>query len=301
MDGRKDGFHRTLLDNLHDGVYYVDLERRILYWNQAAERITGFPADEVVGGRCSDNILMHVDENGEQLCLDGCPLAATMEDGKLREMEAYLHHKQGHRVPVSVRAAALRDDQGRISGVVEIFTDISSREAKLLRVQELERLAMRDGLTGLANRRYMEDEFSSRIDESERYAVPFGVLFMDIDHFKAINDRYGHDAGDQVLRTVASTLEQCARSFDVVGRWGGEEFVALIRNVDLEALGRIGERYRSLVARSETHSAEGTIRATVSVGGTLLARGDTIEDVLRRADALMYRSKEEGRNRVTVG
>lgn len=301
MDGMKDGFHRTLLDNLHDGVYYVDLERRILYWNQAAERITGFPADEVVGGRCSDNILMHVDENGVQLCLDGCPLAATMEDGKLREMEAYLHHKQGHRVPVSVRAAALRDDQGRISGVVEIFTDISSREAKLLRVQELERLAMRDGLTGLANRRYMEDEFSSRIDESERYAVPFGVLFMDIDHFKAVNDRYGHDAGDQVLRTVASTLEQCARSFDVVGRWGGEEFVALIRNVDLEALGRIGERYRSLVARSETHAAGGTIRATVSVGGTLLAKGDTIEDVLRRADALMYRSKEEGRNRVTVG
>jgi diguanylate cyclase (GGDEF)-like protein/PAS domain S-box-containing protein len=301
MDGREEGFHRTLLDNLHDGIYYVDRERRILYWNRAAERITGFPAEAVIGTRCSDNVLMHVDENGKQLCLEGCPLAATMEDGSLRETEVFLHHKKGHRVPVSVRTAPLRDDQGRIEGAVEIFTDLGAREAKLLRLQELERLAMKDGLTGLANRRYMENELSSRVDESRRYGVPFGVLFMDIDHFKEINDRYGHDAGDDVLRTVASTLEECARSFDVVGRWGGEEFVALVRNVDIEALGRIGERYRSLVARTLAHTAAGTIQATVSVGGTLLAERDSMDDVLGRADALMYRSKEEGRNRVTVG
>ncbi len=199
MDGMKDGFHRTLLDNLHDGVYYVDRERRILYWNRAAERITGFPAEEVIGTRCSDNILMHVDENGKQLCLEGCPLAATMEDGSLRETEVFLHHEKGHRVPVSVRTAPLRDDQGRVEGAVEIFTDLGAREAKLLRLQELERLAMKDGLTGLANRRYMENELSSRVDESRRYGVPFGVLFMDIDHFKKIDDRYGHDAGDDVL------------------------------------------------------------------------------------------------------
>ncbi len=291
----------VLLDNLHDGVYFVDRDRRILYWNRAAERITGFSADEVVGTACADNILTHVNEEGENLCLGRCPLAATMEDGEFREENVFLHHKRGHRVPVSVRAAALQDEEGNITGAVEVFTDISDREANLLRIRELEEMAMLDPLTGLANRRYMEGELEGRIGESERSAVPFGVIFMDIDHFKAINDQYGHDVGDEVLKTVSSTLAKCTRSFDVVGRWGGEEFVVLLRNVDRESLGNIADRYRNLVAQSLTHTAGATIRATVSLGATVLEPGDTLKDVLDRADRLMYRSKEEGRNRVTVG
>jgi len=291
----------ALLRCLYDGVYYVDRERRIRYWNPAAERITGFHADEVVGSRCSDNILMHVDENGENLCITNCPLAHTMEDGRLREVEVFLHHKEGHRVPVSVRASALRDDRDEIIGAVEVFTDVSNREASLLRVRELERLAMLDGLTQLANRRYVEEALTSRIEEAWRYDIPFGVLFMDIDHFKQVNDRYGHDAGDAVLRTVAATLQQNARSFDLVGRWGGEEFVVLLRNVDRAGLERIGERYRHLVAQTRSRAGDETIQATVSIGGTLLQRDETSEDVIQRADRLMYRSKSEGRNRLSVG
>jgi len=291
----------ALLECLHDGVYYVDRERRIRYWNPAAERITGFRADEVVGSCCSENILMHVDEDGETLCTTRCPLAQTMEDGRLRDVEVFLHHKEGHRVPVSVRAAALRDDRGKIIGAVEVFTDVSDREASLLRVRELERLAMLDGLTQVANRRYIEAELSSRIEEAWRYEIPFGLLFMDIDHFKQVNDRYGHDAGDAVLRNVAATLEKNARSFDLVGRWGGEEFVVLLRNVDREGLERIGERYRHLVAQTRTRAGEEAIQTTVSIGGTLLEPDDMLEDVVQRADRLMYRSKSEGRNRLTVG
>jgi len=96
-------FYQDLLDQISDGVYFVTLDRRITYWNGGAERITGYGAHEVLGHRCSEGILRHVDDTGQQLCLHGCPLAAVMKDGRPREAHLYLHHKDGHRVPVTVR------------------------------------------------------------------------------------------------------------------------------------------------------------------------------------------------------
>ena len=101
-------FFSELLDNLTDGVYFVDRERRIVYWNKAAERITGFSKSEVIGCRCLDNILTHVNEEGGNLCHSGCPLAQTIEDGKSRKADVFLHHKDGHRQPVLVGVAPVR-------------------------------------------------------------------------------------------------------------------------------------------------------------------------------------------------
>ncbi len=117
-----DGFYKSVLDNLFDGVYFVDSERKITYWNKAAERITGFFEAEVVNLSCYDKILNHVDETGKQLCLNGCPLAEVLKDGNLREADVFLRHKAGHRVPVSIRITPIYDGD-RIVGAVEIFSD----------------------------------------------------------------------------------------------------------------------------------------------------------------------------------
>ena len=109
-------FYRKILDNLFDGVYFVDRDRVITYWNKGAEKITGYDAGQVMGRSCRDNILNHVTANGVQLCLTNCPLASTMEDGKQREAEVYLHHADGHRLPVTVRASPIYDEQGNIIG-----------------------------------------------------------------------------------------------------------------------------------------------------------------------------------------
>ena len=106
-------FYQDLLDQISDGVYFVTRDRRITYWNGGAERITGFGAEEVLGHSCSEGMLRHIDDTGRQLCLRGCPLAAVMTDGKRREVQVYLHHKDGHRVPVTVRGSALRNPAGR--------------------------------------------------------------------------------------------------------------------------------------------------------------------------------------------
>ena len=146
----------VIVDNLYDGLYVVDRNRIITYWNKAAERISGFSADEVLGKSCSENILTHVDAEGNSLCMGMCPLAKGIADGKQREVELYMHHKDGHRIPVSCRFGVLTDEEGNITGAVELFADISSQKVRESRIQELEKIAMLDRLTQLPNRDYLE-------------------------------------------------------------------------------------------------------------------------------------------------
>jgi diguanylate cyclase (GGDEF)-like protein/PAS domain S-box-containing protein len=296
---KNDAFYKDLLDHLYDGVYFVDPDRRITYWNKGAERITGYRADEVIGRQCADNLLMHSDRHGTVLCRSLCPLAASIQDGRERSTEVYLRHKDGHRVPVTVRVAPMYDQQGRTVGGVEIFTDNTPAAVAFDRLAELERLAYLDSLTGLANRRYAEIMIGARLEELQRYGWRFGVLFIDIDNFKAVNDQYGHDIGDEVLKTVAKTLQNSVRSFDMVSRWGGEEYVGVIANIEGEELLVTANRCRALVEQSGISAAPG-VKVTISVGGTLAGPEDTVASLVKRADSLMYESKKAGRNRVTV-
>jgi diguanylate cyclase (GGDEF)-like protein/PAS domain S-box-containing protein len=294
-------FYLSILDNLQDGVYFVDRDRRITYWSGGAERLTGYQAEEVVGTCCHDNVLMHVSEEGKLLCHDGCPLAATMNDGEPREAHVYLHHRDGHRVPVRVHAAAIRDAEGTIVGAAESFGEVTIQADLHRRLEELKRLAFDDAVTGLGNRRFVELALRSKLREAEETGIPMGLLFIDIDHFKKVNDQHGHEVGDALLRMVSHTLSVNSRPLDVVGRWGGEEFLVLLFNVDLPTMRAIAERLTRLVRRSSLTLAAGTLSVTVSVGGTMLRAKETASAAVERADALMYRAKEAGRDRAVIG
>jgi len=296
----QDSYSR-ILDNLYDGLYFVDRDRVIRYWNKAAERISGYTAAEVVGRSCSDNLLTHVDNNGHSLCLGMCPLAMTMADGEAREAEVFLHHKGGHRVPVSVRISTLTDTDGKVIGGVELFSDMSSFKSIENRIKELEEMALLDTLTRLANRNCIEKEILMRLEEKKRFGLPFGLLFMDIDHFKRFNDTYGHDVGDRVLRFVADTLVKNSRPFDMIGRWGGEEFIGIMRNVTSQQLGDLGNRLLVLVESAYLSLQDERLHISISIGATLVQRDDTMDSLIKRADSLLYESKRAGRNRLTVG
>jgi diguanylate cyclase (GGDEF)-like protein/PAS domain S-box-containing protein len=295
-------FYKNLLDNLTEGVYFLDLDRRITYWNKAAEELTGYPSDEVIGRRCADNILVHCDDKGTSLCEVLCPVAATIASGERREAEVYLKHRDGHRVPIVVRAVPIRrPDNGDIIGAVEIFSDNSSKAQYVREIDELKKKAVIDPLTGLANRSYAETNIMMRMNELARHDAPFGIIFMDIDRFKDINDTHGHDVGDKVLQMVANTLVHASRTFDVVARWGGEEFVASVANISSVQLRAIANRFHALVRQSRLTLDSGTLAVTVSGGATLAQVDDTMETLIKRADSLMYESKLAGRNTVTFG
>jgi len=153
----------------------------------------------------------------------------------------------------------------------------------------------------LANRNYIEREIQSRFEENKRFHVPFGILFIDVDHFKKCNDTYGHDVGDDVLKLIANTFVANARPFDLYGRWGGEEFLGIIRNINNEDLESLGNRLRKLIENSYILHENKKLHVTVSIGATVVRKGDSTGSLIKRADTLLYKSKEAGRNCLTIG
>jgi diguanylate cyclase (GGDEF)-like protein/PAS domain S-box-containing protein len=297
-----DNFFEEILNSLQDGIYYLDRNRTITYWNRGAEKITGYTAEQVIGRSCRNNILNHVNEQGLVLCNDHCPMAATMQDGAPREVYVYLHHAEGHRIPVQVRSTPIRDKDGNITGAVETFSKGASPEMTERRLRKLQQTALLDPLTAIGNRRHLESRLKIRMVDFTENEVVFGLLFCDIDHFKAINDTYGHNLGDKVLRMVAQTLRENIRESDTIGRWGGEEFLVILQDMDENSLRVIGEKLLHLVRRSHLILPDKHILSvTISIGGTLVRKNETIDAVVDRADRLMYQSKANGRNRMTVG
>jgi diguanylate cyclase (GGDEF)-like protein/PAS domain S-box-containing protein len=293
-------FYKALLDNLYDGVYFVDTNRVITYWNKASERITGFTREQVIGRSCQDNVLNHCTEAGVELCKNGCPLTSTIANGKPQEADVYLHHADGHRVPVRVRASAIADEHGDIVGAVETFSNNTDLFKARHKIRNLEQTITIDPLTKIGNRRHGEIRLKSALMEYQETKNPFGLLFVDIDNFKQINDTYGHEMGDRVLYVVANTLRLNLRQTDAITRWGGEEFMILVDTSLPTALREIAEKLRNLIERSHLQLAEAEIGVTVSIGATLVYETDTAETIVARADRLMYQSKTAGKNRVTM-
>ena len=296
----RSGFFRAMIDNLHDGAYFVDRDRRIVYWNKSAEELTGYPSEEVVGRTCDDGILIHVDEDGKDLCRDQCPLVETLQDGELREAEVFLHHKSGHRVPVAIRVAPVRDRKGGITGAVEVFSENSALLTARARIDELEQIATLDPLTRLPSRRCLEQEMVSRVDELARFGRTFGVVSIRVDRMPKIIGAFGRDVGDDVLRMVGNTLIYNCRPFDVVGRWGGAEFLGTVVGVERDGLIKVAERLRALIGKSMLPLEDRTVSVTVSVGAVMAEWGDTADVLVERAEEMMQRSSSMGRDRVTV-
>lgn len=291
--------YRGLLDEIEEGVYFVDRTERIQFWNRGAEAITGFSRAEVIGRTCADNLLCHVDSSGRFLCTNGCPLRRVFLTGVPIETDACLHHKEGHRVPVHIKTKPLLDRRRRVVGAVEVFRGDpgAGRQEKL--IQELSQLAIVDDLTRLPNRRHFDVQLNRRLAEFARYGWLFGVLMIDIDHFKQINDSFGHQLGDDILRLVARTLSANCRMMDTVARWGGDEFTAIIANVDEENLQRAAEKLRSMIEASGLRNpAWERLRTTVSVGCALASPNESAVDLVKRADDMLCFAKGAGRNRV---
>jgi diguanylate cyclase (GGDEF)-like protein/PAS domain S-box-containing protein len=293
-----EGAFRHILDAISDGVYVTGPDRTIVYWSAGAERITGYAAGEVVGHRCDEEILVHTDLTGTRLCVSGCPLQDCIDTGEEHSIsEVFLRRKDGERLAVYVKTALFEIEQERYG--VEIFGELESVAGKELarRSQELSDSAVSDPLTGLFNRRYLDASLSQQFAMFKRLGRRYGVIQMDIDTLKEINDRLGHAAGDEAIGFVADILSANAREMDVTARFGGDEFVIICALATQDDLAVYGRRLVRLVHDSRSALAEDAgLRVTVSAGGSLVAADDPDERaVLARADAAMYRAKHRGR------
>lgn len=172
----------------------------------------------------------------------------------------------------------------------------------VLQRRQYERAAMFDGLTGIHNRRWLDETLHRMVRRHEKNGGSLVVSLIDIDHFKSFNDRYGHAAGDHVLTVVAATLARNLRPTDLVARFGGEEFVIIFPETGLDLAARAADRVREAVAAEALAMPDGTAlpRVTISMGVAQLAPGQSVPDLLKSADFAMYRAKQAGRDRVVV-
>ncbi len=166
--------------------------------------------------------------------------------------------------------------------------------------RKLRHMAATDPLTGLFNRRHMIDSAERELARFQRSQHPIALLLLDIDHFKAINDNHGHEVGDKVLVEVANDIKATLRNQDLIARWGGEEFLAILPDTDLEQARGIAERVRQALMQQRWCFAGKPVAVTISAGVSAFQDGDELKSAINRADKALYRSKENGRNRVEV-
>jgi diguanylate cyclase (GGDEF)-like protein/PAS domain S-box-containing protein len=291
---------QMIFDTLYEGVIMVDMDRKITYWNLGAKRLTGFSSDETIGTMCHDDILNHIDVHGRMLCLDGCPFRQSMIDGKVREMEIYLQHKRGHRIPVRLRTVPIVEE-GKIVGSIEMFIESTQVTDRFKRIGAHGNQILVDPLTHLPNRTMIEHFLETKLNDYNKFGIPFGIAIVDLDNFEAINLTYGLSIGDEVLKLLSESFRHCFKSADIIGRWENDAFIFGFANLSKEALTTICDKIRVVSEGTVLRNMPAKdIDFSASVGGTLIRQEEDLENLLERVHAYLKKAKIKGGNSCVV-
>ncbi|MDC8759479.1 GGDEF domain-containing protein [Janthinobacterium fluminis] len=292
-----------LLDDSMDAVIIIDDHCHIRYLNGAMQKLSGYGGGELLGqdldGLLPDSLGAH-----HTAYVNGYIEANRVSSvlGKVRTFA--IRHRDGHLIPIEMKSI----DLGHIGGrryfgafMLDVRAQRAMEEKNASLLAQLEQQAMCDALTGLPNRRAFEAAAAQAQARIARSSAPLTVGVADIDHFKSINDQYGHAAGDAVLRAVSQAIREAGRLTDMAARLGGEEFGLLFPDATLEQAVQIAQRVRRAVAATRTTAPDGTpLAVTISIGLAKLAPGGSFDGALSDADKALYRAKHGGRDRVAT-
>lgn len=296
-----DDFWKTVLDNLHDGVFFVDRERRISYWNKGAEQITGFSGKEMVGSLCWKSVQEHMDGAaimwGQELGAESDP---TKELELYHREEISFLHREGHRIPLITRTAVIRDFRFEITGAVILFSDNRAIVEAHERIDRLETMALLDTLTQLGNRKFAEAQIQRCLDEFYRYGWPFGLVFVCVDDFERLRETEGERVADRAIKILARTIEGNVRSSDILCRWDADQLSLILLNMTPDNIVPTATKLLTLAESSAVKTSTGPRNLTVSIGATLASEVDNLNSLVSRAQAMMEQSTKEGGNLVSV-
>ena len=313
---------RNVLAQIVDGgsvpTFVIGIDHRVTHWNRACEALTGMPAHAMLGTTdqwrafydtqrpvMADIVLDGAQENAVNTYYHGKYRPSDLIPGAFEAEDFFPAFGERGRW-VFFTAAPIRNSAGEVVGAIETLQDISGRKSAEIALRKSEEryrlMSQMDALTQLFNSRHLHEQLEREIERFHRYKRPLSVLMMDADHFKRINDTYGHLQGDHVLQELARTLRQGLRNTDTGFRYGGEEFVALLPETPLDTALQLAERLRARFAAVPLAlGGPEPVHCTISIGVAELNADDTVTSVLQRADLAAYRAKALGRNRVEGG
>ncbi|VAX35924.1 diguanylate cyclase/phosphodiesterase (GGDEF & EAL domains) with PAS/PAC sensor(s), partial [hydrothermal vent metagenome] len=290
-----------LLESMYDGFTIVDSDMKHVLWNRGAEKLFGRPVRTMIGQTWSPQKITLHDSQDRPLPENAYPINQVLENEEPLFSTVRIQHTSGEWIDVEVQTLPITDDQGKLHGIVEIFRNQNRPSSNSLEYKKLQKVATQDALTSVANRGELETNLARWMSDfsSQKKPSPFSVIFLDIDFFKSVNDNYGHNVGDEVLVSLARLMKKECYSGELVGRYGGEEFVILCPDTTLEQGVQRAERLRKAIAIAEVSTTRSEINVTSSFGVSEAEQGDSVESVIRRADKALYVSKETGRNKTT--
>ncbi|HEY2415193.1 MAG TPA: diguanylate cyclase [Pirellulaceae bacterium] len=290
-------FHRKLLESMQDAVVFIDSSLKILLWNRAAERLTGIPTGSIEHKQWTPSVVNLRDEKLKLIREEQCPVTQAIESGVQTLRRLSIIGRNGEQVEIDAHLVPVQSKSGTKHGAALLLHDASNQITLEERIESLHEQATRDPLTHVANRAEFDQIMATCVETHLDRQLPCSLIMCDIDHFKKVNDTYGHQAGDEVLVTFAALLRRHCRTGDLVARYGGEEFVLLCADCNNATATRKAEEIRLEITEVAMPSLQGK-SVSASFGVTELQSGDSAETFLRRSDRALYQAKANGRNMV---
>ena len=276
------GIFRTVLENLETGVYMIGRDWKVLFWNQGAEKITGYQRHEVLGRSCRENILANCNEHDCIDCGSACAFASTMHDGKICETQGFLRHKSGHRVPVHLRVTPIRDQQRQIIGAATSFDEQTSTPEPAQHRSTLAAHGCLDVATGAMTHAFTISHLRENLVFFGEHSLPFGILHIQVKELGHIRSTYGAEAADAVLHVVGQTMKHTIGSAGFLGRWAEDEFLVIMPNCGTAELEKAGDDIRKIVNSSGVQWWGDSLSAAVHLTRAMVETGDTMESMLDR-------------------
>lgn len=279
--------YRNLQENLPVGIYRAGEDGVLKTANRALVGMMGFDSFEELQNAQLQDVWVDIEQRTEMI-------DRLRNEGSVLNYQVNLRRRDGSELIASFDARGTFDSDGKLVYFDTIVQDITSR---VLAKRELERLARTDSLTGLLNRQRLMERLEKEVERATRYGRPLSVMIMDLDHFKEVNDNYGHLAGDSVLVSTAKTVSSTLRATDFAGRYGGEEFCVVLPETGMDGAADLAQRLREAVENKEHYIDGASLTVTCSIGVAEAESGD-VEETIAMADAALYLAKGSGRNRV---
>jgi len=292
--------YQTILDGLQTGVYLVDRNRRIRFWNEGAEQITGYLRQDVVGRFLRDHLLATGDNVKNFDSDPDDPINLAFRDGKPSTMDVSILHKEGYRVPIVLRTSPIRNSRGAIVGAAESFEKNRSASEWTRRQAAYADFGCLDAVTGVAAKSFMETQLREHLITFAEHNIPFGILLVQIDHLDEFRASRGPGVVPTILRIIAQSVENCVRPTDLVGCWGENQFIAILLQCRESEVVLVGERVRRMIGQAEIEWWGDIFSVTSPLGGAGCRPGDDVDVIVARAAASLQESIVKGGNCVTV-
>jgi PAS domain S-box-containing protein/diguanylate cyclase (GGDEF)-like protein len=283
---------RTILESLQTGVYLVGRDGRILFWNDGAEKITGYLRHEALGRLCRENVLAHCNDHNCVHCGVSCPMTGTLHEGKSSECEVYFRHKKGHRVLVYLRTVAIRDSHGSVIGAAESFDEQRLVSEMDNSQTNLAAHNLLDIGSGALTRELIQSHLRENLAFFLQFQLPFGILYVRVEQMDEFRAAHGREAGEAILHVIVQNMKHTLGAAGFMGRWGENYFLIIVPNCEARDLTRAAENVKRIVNSSGIQWW--ALSVTVSLVQAMVQPGDSMESIMKRAErALEPKSQNE--------